>query len=133
MRTTIGCLSRNFMPKNKIIYKLIQAISGWEGFVDENVEVLDLKHSFFAITRLLISFIIFNTVLFLPLLIFKISNNFKFQINLEITIFFAIWVIYGGRFGKRELRWYQIGFSLFCVISLIYFSYASAVFGLYHL
>ncbi len=97
----------------------------------DNVDDLQKKHAFTARTRIWVAYVLFNAGLFLPVFIFKVSDAVKVQLNLEVAVLFALWAIFGGRWGKRGLRWFAAGFGLFYVVALVYKSYAGALLGLY--
>lgn len=81
--------------------------------------------------RIWLAYVLFNAGLLLPVLIFKVSDAVKVQLNLEVAILFALWAIWGGRWGKRGLRWFAAGFGLFYVFALVYKSYAGALSGFF--
>jgi hypothetical protein len=97
----------------------------------DNIDDLQKKYVFTARARLLLAYILFNVGLFLPVFIFNASAAGKIQLNLEVTILFALLAIFGGRCGKRILRWFAAGFGLFYVVALIFKIYDSALSGLY--
>ncbi len=97
----------------------------------DNTDDLQKKYVFTASTRMLVAYVLFNVGLFLPVSIFNVSDAVKIQLNLEVAILFALWAIFGERWGRRVLRWFALGFGLFYVVALIYKSYASALLGLY--
>ncbi len=98
-----------------------------------NLDDLQKKYAFAARTRIWVAYVLFNAGLFLPVFIFKISDAVKVQLNLEVAVLFALWVIFGGRWGKRGLRWFAAGFGLSYVVALVYKTYAAALLGLYQM
>ncbi len=118
----------------KIVYKYRdafkrQVISTY--LKGENAVDLHKTNTFKVRTHLWIAYVLFNVGLFLPIFIFKISDVVKVQLNLEVAVLFALWAIFAGRWGKRALRWFTVGFGLFYVVALVYNSYAGALSGLY--
>ena len=103
------------------------AISEFEN--GENVKNLNMKPAF--ILRTWVAYVLFNVGLFLPVFIFKVSDAVKVQLNVEVAVLFGLWAIFGGRCGKRVLRWFAAGFGLFYMVALVYKSYAGALLGLY--
>ena len=97
----------------------------------ENVKKFDKKSAFIFHARTWVAYVLFNVGLFLPVFIFKVSDAVKVQLNVEVAVLFGLWVIFGGRCGKRVLRWFAAGFGLFYVVALVYKSYAGALLGLY--
>jgi hypothetical protein len=91
------------------------------------------KYAFTIRIHIWVAYVIFNLGLFLPVILFKVSEVVKIQINLEVAVFFALWAVFGGRWEKRGLRWFAAGFGLFYVFALVYKSYAGALLGLYQL
>jgi len=108
-----------------------QVVSEYEN--GDNIDDLQKKYSFTACTRILVAYVLFNAGLFLPVFIFKVSDVVKVQLNLEVAVLFTLWAMFGGRWGKRGLRWFAAGFGLFYVVALVYKSYAGAFLGLYQL
>ena len=101
------------------------------GFVNgERVGNEKQKVVFSAGMRLWVAYVLFNAGLLLPVLIFNISDAFKIQLNVEVALLFALWAIWSGRWGKRGLRRFAVGFGLFYVFALVYKSYAGALLGL---
>jgi len=99
----------------------------------DNVDGLQKKYAFIVRTRTWAAYVLFNAGLFVPVFIFKVSDAVKVQLNLEVALLFALWTIFGGRCGKRGLRWFAAGFGLLYVVALVYQSYAGALLGLYQL
>ncbi len=97
----------------------------------DNVDDLQKKYAFTARTHIWVAYVLFNAGLLLPVLIFKVSDAVKVQLNLEVAVLFALWAIFGGQCGKWGSRWYAAGFGLFYVVALVYKSYAAALLGLY--
>jgi hypothetical protein len=97
----------------------------------DNVDNLQKKNTFIVRTRIWAAYVLFSAGLSVPVLIFKVSDAVKVHLNLEVAVLFALWAIFGGRFGKRVLRWFAAGFGLFYVVALVYKSYAGAMLGLY--
>jgi hypothetical protein len=97
----------------------------------DNVDGLEEKYTLIVHTRIWAAYVLFNVGLFLPVLIFKVSDAIKVQINLEVAVLFALWAIFGGQCRKRVLRWFATGFGLFYAVALVYKSYAEALSGLY--
>jgi len=106
-----------------------QMVSEYE--IGDYIDDLQKKYVLTASTRSLVAYVLFNVGLFLPVSIFNVSDAVKVQLNLEVAILFALWAIFGGRWGRRILRWFAVGFGLFYVVALIYKSYAGALLGLY--
>jgi hypothetical protein len=120
--------------KREIITKYSEAFNGQVFSENENganIDDLQKKYVFSARTRMLVTYVLFNVGLLLPVFIFGVSDAVKVQLNLEVAVLFSLWAIFGGRWGKRGLRWFATGFGLFYVVALVYKSYASALLGLY--
>jgi hypothetical protein len=120
--------------KRKIVTKYSEAfkrqvVSEYEN--GDNIDDLQKKYVFTARTRMLVTYVLFNVGLVLPVFIFDVSDAVKVQLNLEVAVLFSLWAIFAGRWGKRGLRWFAAGFGLFYVVALVYKSYASALLGLY--
>jgi hypothetical protein len=90
------------------------------------------KISFFTIDmRIWLAYILFNAGLFLPVFIFKVGGAAQVVLNLEVALLFALWALWGGRWGKRGLRWFAAGFGLFYLFAWVYKSYAGALSGFF--
>ena len=101
------------------------------GFVNgERVGNVKQKVGFSAGMRVWVAYVLFHAGLLLPVFIFNISDAFKIQLNAEVAFLFALWAIWSGRWGKRRLRRFAVGFGLFYVFALVYKSYAGALLGL---
>ena len=96
-----------------------------------NASIFLKMNVFTAPMRIWAAYVLFNAGLFLPVLIFNVSDAVKVQLNLEVAFLFALWAIWGGRWGKRGLRRFAAGFGLFYVFALVYKSYAAALLGLF--
>ena len=97
----------------------------------DNIKDSLKKYYLSARTRMLVTYVLFNVGLFLPVSIFDVSNAVKVQLNLEVAVLYSLWAIFAGRWDKRRLRWFAAGFGLFYVVALVYKSYASALSGIY--
>ncbi len=118
----------------KIVKRYRQAFKRPEIFEFENGETIkkfDKKPAFIFRARTWVAYVLFNVGLFLPVFIFKVSDTVKVQLNVEMAVLFGLWALFGGRWGKRVLRWFAAGFGLFYVVALVYKSYAGALLGLY--
>jgi len=62
----------------------------------DNVDDLQKKYAFTARTHIWVAYVLFNAGLLLPVLIFKVSDAVKVQLNLEVAVLFALWAIFGG-------------------------------------
>jgi hypothetical protein len=93
--------------------------------------VSKMKKSIVKRNRTWAIYILFHTGMCLPGFIFKFSETVNVQLNLEVALLFALWAIFGGRWGKRGRRWFATGFGFFYLTALVYQSYAEALLGLH--
>lgn len=86
-----------------------------------------------ARTRVLAAYLLLNAGLFLPGLLFRSGDPFKFQLNLELAVLFALWAVLGARWGKQALHRFAVGSGWLYVIALVYRTYTGILSGMYHM
>jgi phosphoglycerol transferase MdoB-like AlkP superfamily enzyme len=122
-------MTQKFVKRVREAFKLQIASKSING---DLVDDAQKKPASFVHMRIWAVYILYNMGLFLPILIFKISDAVKVQLNSEVAFLFALWAVFRARFDKRVLRWFAAGFGLFYVVALVYKSYAGAMSGQFH-
>ena len=83
-------MKRKNDPKDREVFKR-QVVSENEN--GDKIYDLQKKYVVTSRTRIVATYILFNVGLFLPVLIFDVSDAVKVQLNLEVAVLFLLWAI----------------------------------------